>query len=143
MSQDSETNNNSTASSYTPTFIFTYESSYISYSHRFLFILLNFTFSLSYDRSALCFPFPIFFFVGLIKIVSHIEFSSDVLRTARAVRLTNRLRKNLTEDTLIQYLLNLVLSKNSELNARLSSFLIIEVNFQDSVTEYMIIFLMI
>ncbi|KAJ6392340.1 hypothetical protein OIU77_026154 [Salix suchowensis] len=88
MSQDSETNNNSTASSYTPTFIFTYES--------------------------------------LIKIVSHIEFSSDVLRTARAVRLTNRLRKNLTEDTLIQYLLNLVLSKNSELNARLSSFLIIE-----------------
>lgn len=72
-----------------------------------------------------------FFFVGLMKIVSHIELSSDVLRTARAVRLTNCLRKNLTEDTLIQYLLHFGLLKNSELNARLSSFLIIEVNFQD------------
>ncbi|KAJ6938126.1 LOW QUALITY PROTEIN: 26S proteasome non-ATPase regulatory subunit 3 [Populus alba x Populus x berolinensis] len=61
MSQDSEINSNSTASSYTSAFISTYES--------------------------------------LIKIVSHIELSSDVRRTARA---------------------------NSELNARLSSFLIIE-----------------
>ncbi|KAI5596676.1 hypothetical protein POPTR_002G017800v4 [Populus trichocarpa] len=63
---------------------------------------------------------------SLMKIVSHIELSSDVLRTARAVRLTNCLRKNLTEDTLIQYLLHFGLLKNSELNARLSSFLIIE-----------------
>ncbi|KAL9395474.1 hypothetical protein Peur_009727 [Populus x canadensis] len=88
MSQDSEINSNSTASSYTSAFISTYES--------------------------------------LMKIVSHIELSSDVLRTARAVRLTNCLRKNLTEDTLIQYLLHFGLLKNSELNARLSSFLIIE-----------------
>ncbi|CAK7346131.1 unnamed protein product [Dovyalis caffra] len=71
----------------------------------------------------------------LTDIIKEIETSSDVLRTARAVRLTYRLRKKLTSQCIIKNVLDFAVPKNSMLNAGLSAYLSPEATIQSQDDE--------